>query len=101
MGQFTRGASASKNTSTVPQSRLRHWRRPAPRSYQDALRPQRPQRRNTALRGRTRAITRAPSPASSSSNSMSSITVRLSTPSSARNSLTLRTSLSAPCVSDP
>ncbi len=36
---------------------------------QDALRPQRPQRRNTHC-GRTRAITRAPSP-SSSSNSMS------------------------------
>ncbi len=37
---------------------------------------------------------------SNSSNSMSSITVRWSTPSSARNSLTLRTSLPAPSVTD-
>ena len=56
-GQHTRGASASKTTCTVPQSRPRHRRRPSPRSYQGALRPQRPQRRDTPLRGRTRATT--------------------------------------------
>jgi hypothetical protein len=37
-GQFTRGASASSTTCTVPQSRPRHRRRPSPRSYQGALR---------------------------------------------------------------
>ena len=42
---FTRGASASSTTCTVPQSRPRHRRRPSPRSYQGALQPQRPQRR--------------------------------------------------------
>ena len=103
-GQFTRGASASSTTCTVPQSRPRHRRRPSPRSYQGALRPQRPQRRETPLRGRTRATTSVSPSASSSSNSsnsMPSITVRLSTPSSPRHNLTLRTSLPAPLVPDP
>ena len=35
-GQFTRGASASSTTCTVPQSNPRHRRRPWPRSNQDA-----------------------------------------------------------------
>src|SRR6185295_13078407 len=76
---------------------------PSPRSYQGALRPQRPQRRETPLRGRTRATTSVSPSASSPSNSstsMSSITVRWSTPSSARHNLTLRTSLPAPLVPD-
>src|SRR6185436_6640402 len=75
----------------------------SPRSYQGALQPQRPQRRETPLRGRTRATTSVSPSASSSSNSstsMSSITVRWSTPSSARHNLTLRTSLPAPLVPD-
>src|ERR1700741_3696047 len=37
-GQFTRGASASSTTCTVPQSRPRHRRRPSPRPYRGALR---------------------------------------------------------------
>src|ERR1700741_1179455 len=37
-GQFTRGASASNTTCTVPQSRPRHRRRPSPRPYRGALR---------------------------------------------------------------
>src|SRR6185437_13483175 len=67
------------------------------------LRPQRPQRRETPLRGRTRATTSVSPSASSSSNSstsMPSITVRWSTPSSARHNLTSRTSLPAPLVPD-
>jgi len=103
VGQFTRGASASSTTCTVPQSRPRQRRRPSPRSYQGALQPQRPQRRETPLRGRTRATTSVSPSASSSSNSstsMPSITVRWSTPSSARHNLTSRTSLPAPLVPD-
>ena len=84
----------------MPQSRPRHRRRPSPRSYHGALRPQRPQRRETPLRGRTRATTSSTPSAPSSSNSMSSITVRLSTPNSPRHNLTLRTSLPAPLVPD-
>ena len=95
-GQFTRGASASSTTCTVPQSRPRQRRRPSPRSYQGALRPQRPHRRETPRPGRTRATTSWAPSAPSSSNSMSSITVRLSTPNSPRHNLTLRTSLPAP-----
>ena len=59
--------------------------------------------RETPLRGRTCATTSV-SPSAlllELSNSMSSITVRLSTPSSARHTLTLRTSLPAPLVPDP
>ena len=77
---------------------------PGPGHTQGALRPQRPHRRETPLRGRTCATTKVSPSASSSansSNSMSSITVRWSTPSSARHSLTLRTSLPAPLVPDP
>ena len=61
---------------------------------------QRPQRRETPLRGRTRATTSSAPSHSPRSNSMSSITVRLSTPNSPRHNLTLRTSLPAPSVPD-
>ena len=72
--QFTRGASASSNTRTVPRSRARHRRGPSPRSYQGALRPQRPHRRRPPLRGRTDTTTAS----ASSSNSTPSMTVRTS-----------------------
>ena len=66
----------------------RQRRRPSPRSYQGALRPQRPHRRETPRPGRTRATTSWAPAAPSSSNSMSSITVRLSAPNSPRHNLT-------------
>jgi hypothetical protein len=89
--QFTRGASASSHTGTVPRSSARQRRRPSPRSYQDERRPQRPQRPEARLVGRTDATT----PPASSSNSMHSMTV-FSTPKRARHRLAFRTPFSAP-----
>ena len=66
-------------------------RRPAPTAPTTA--------QSTAARAHPRH--HQPAPSSSSANSMSSITVRLSTPSSPRHNLTLRTSLPAPLVPDP
>ena len=77
----------------------RHRRQPSPRSYQGALRCQRPQRPDTPLRSRTRATTTS-TPSARSSSSIPSITVRRSTPTSSRHSLTLRTSLLASLVPD-
>ena len=89
-GQFTRGASASSHTGIVPRSKVRHRRRPSPRSYHGERRPQRPQPLEARRVGRTHATRTC----SSSSYSIPSTTV-FSTPNTARHKVAFCTPFSA------